>query len=530
MFTLISKVHPLFFFLILLSLSSSSKASIPEPFFNCISNKFPSDILHEPTNSSYDSVLKSTIHNLRFLNSPKPLAIITPFLYSHVQAAVICTKRVGLQLRIRSGGSDYEGLSYRSEVPFVLLDLQNLRSINVDIEDNSAWVESGATIGELYYEIAEKSPVHGFPAGVYATVGVGGHFSGGGFGTMMRKHGLASDNIINAKIVDVRGRILDRKSMGEDLFWAIRGGGGASFGVIVAWKVKLVHVPPMVTVFDLSKTFEEEALQLLNKWQYIIEHKLPEDLFLAVSIMAIPLPNGNKTLMAGFTSLFLGNSDHLLKIIEENFPDLGLTKEHCSEMSWIESVMHFSGFPRGELRDSLKNRISPLPRTCISTTSDFIQEPLSLNGLEKLWNICTDEENTPIILLFPHGGIMNKISESETPFPYRKGVIYSIIYEVVWDCTNDESSKEYIDGLRRMKKLMTPYVMKQPRGAFFNTRNLDIGKNGGPDTTYWEAKDWGLKYFKDNFRRLAIIKGEVDLENFFYYEQSIPPLISQDEL
>uniref|UniRef100_A0A5B8XB28 Precondylocarpine acetate synthase 3 n=1 Tax=Tabernanthe iboga TaxID=141617 RepID=PAS3_TABIB len=526
----VSKVLSCFYFLVLLS---TSHGLIPEAFINCVSQKFVSDqsifsILHGPGNSSYHSVLQSRIQNLRFLKSPKPLAIITPLLYSHVQAAVVCSKQVGLQIRIRSGGADYEGLSYRSEVPFVLLDLQNLRSIAVDIEDNSAWVESGATLGELYYEIAEKSPIHAFPAGASATVGVGGHFSCGGFGTMLRKYGLASDNVIDAYIVDATGRLLDKESMGEDLFWAIRGGGGESFGVIVSWKIKLVYVPPVVTVFDLPKTLEQGALDLLNKWQYI-GYKQSEDLFLAVSIMA-DTSAGNKTLMAGFTSLFLGTADQLLKEMHESFPELGLRKEHCSEMSWIKAAMHFSGYPSAETISALKNQDPPLPKTCIATKSDFIQEPLPLAALEKLWKFSSDEENTPIILMLPHGGMMSKISDSETPFPYRQGVIYSMIEEVVWDCQDDYSSEEHVSGLRRLYDLMAPYVSKQPRGTFRTIRNLDTGRNNDSGTTYSAAKEWGLKYFKNNFRKLAITKGAVDPENFFYNEQSIPPLTLHDEL
>ena len=74
-------------------------------------------------------------------------------------------------MRIRSGGHDFEGTSYKSEVPFIMLDMRNLKSISVDIEGNSAWVESGATIGELQYSIVEKSFAHAFPTGNYLGVG-----------------------------------------------------------------------------------------------------------------------------------------------------------------------------------------------------------------------------------------------------------------------------------------------------------------------------------------------------------------------
>ncbi|KAK3188757.1 hypothetical protein Dsin_028318 [Dipteronia sinensis] len=185
--------------------------------------------------------------------TPKPLAIVTANDESHVQATVLCTKYSCLEIRIRSGGHDYEGLSHTSIVPFVILDMFNLRSIDIDIENQTAWVQAGATL-----------------AGICTTIGVGGHFSGAGYGNLMRKYGLSVDNVVDAQIVDVGGRILDRKSMGDDLFWAIRGGGGASFGVILSWKIRLVSVPKRVIVFRISKTLELGATDVVHSWQIIV--------------------------------------------------------------------------------------------------------------------------------------------------------------------------------------------------------------------------------------------------------------------
>ncbi|KAF2317950.1 hypothetical protein GH714_041274 [Hevea brasiliensis] len=203
------------------------------------------EVIYTPTNSSFKHVLQEYIRNRRFLTpaTPKPLAIIAAKHESHVQPTVVCFKFHSLQIRIRSGGHDYESLSYVSDVPFVILDMFNLRSIDIDIANETAWVQAAATFGELYYGIGKASKVHAFLAGVCPTVSVGGHFSGGGYGNMMRKYRLFVDNIIDARLVDVNANTLDRSSMEEDLFWAIRGGGAASFGVILSWKINLVQVP-----------------------------------------------------------------------------------------------------------------------------------------------------------------------------------------------------------------------------------------------------------------------------------------------
>ncbi|XP_042038251.1 berberine bridge enzyme-like 21 [Salvia splendens] len=126
----------------------------------------------------------------------------------------------------------------------------NLRSIQIYLTNQTAptvWVQSGATLGELYYKIWEKSENLAFPACVCPTLGIGGHISCAGYGNLLRKYGLSIDNVVDAKVVDASGRILDREAMGEDLFWAINGGGAASFAVVLSYKINLVTIPNPVT-------------------------------------------------------------------------------------------------------------------------------------------------------------------------------------------------------------------------------------------------------------------------------------------
>ncbi|CBI34085.3 unnamed protein product, partial [Vitis vinifera] len=341
--------------------SSATSDSIYENFVQCLSKYSSpfdqaSSIVYAQTNSSFTNALQSYIRNQRFnaFSTPKPLIIVTPSDESQVQAAIICSRRIGIQLRIRSGGHDYDGLSYVSDVPFFILDMFNLRSVNVNITDETAWVQAGATLGELYYKIWEKSRVHGFPAGVCPTVGVGGHLSGGGYGNMLRRYGLSIDHIVDAQIVNVNGYILDRKSMGEDLFWAIRGGGGASFGVILSYKVKLVRVPEIVTVFRVEKTLAQNATDIVYQWQHITD-KIDNDLFTRLLLQPIT-----------------------------DFPELGLKKEDCMEMSWIESVLYWANFDNGTSVDVLLNRTSDSVNF-LKRKSDYVQKPISRDDLEGLW-------------------------------------------------------------------------------------------------------------------------------------------------
>ncbi|XP_039060627.1 cannabidiolic acid synthase-like 2 [Hibiscus syriacus] len=519
-----------FLLVVLISLIGATFADSHGNFLICLhlrpaNSSTNSKVIYMQNNPSYSSVLNAYIQNTRFITpaTPKPLVIVTALQISHIQSTIYCSKKHGLQIRIRSGGHDFEGLSYVSEVPFVILDLLNFRAVKVDVKNEVAWVESGATLGELYYGIATKTKTLAFPAGVCHTVGVGGHFGGGGYGILMRKYGLAADHVIDALLIDVNGRVLDRKSMGEDLFWAIRGGGGNTFGIVLAWKIKLVQVPAVVTVYTVNKNLEQNVVKILNQWQYIAR-KLPNDLFTDVTMTKVNSSQaGKKTVQAAFKGLFLGGVDKLIQLVQDTFPELGLTKKDCLELSWAESVLYFGGVPTQSLEIML-NRTA-LGRPTFKTKSDYVKEPIPESGLQGIMSRFLEKEaDIALMMMVAFGGKMEEIAETELPYPHRAGNLFQASYLVGW--TNGEDEGKYISWIRRLYSYMGTYASKSPREAYYNYRDLDIGTNNVGYTSYEQASIWGRKYYKNNFKRLAQVKTMADPMNFFRNEQSVPPLSS----
>ncbi|KAI3709676.1 hypothetical protein L2E82_39442 [Cichorium intybus] len=404
-----------FVLFLLLSLApfsfSHQKDQIQETFHECLSNIQTPNTFFTPNDTNFTQILKSRAINLKFRtpSTPKPDAIFTPLNETHIQTAVICAKKLGIHLRIRSGGHDYEGLSYTSVMgrPFVVIDLSNMQDVNVDLADNSVWAETGATICQVYYRVAEKSKTVGIPGSICTSLGMGGHVAG--------------------------GRVL------------------------------------------ISRT-------------------------------------SNKTLSTTYQALFLGGTDRLVQIMNTGFPELGLKKEDCFEMSWIESVMHIMEYPKIVPPSVLLER-KPSFLNYFKAKSDFVREVIPESGLEGMWKIMLEDES-PLMIWNPYGGIMSKIPESSIPFPHRNGVLFKVQYVSAWmDPAMDD---KHVSEIRKVYDYMATYVTKSPREAYVNYRDLDIGMNGKSDDS------WGFKYFKDNFHTLRKIKTKFDYSNFFSHEHSIP--------
>jgi FAD/FMN-containing dehydrogenase len=168
----------------------------------------------------------------------RPLAIVQAASPQDVAETVRFARDRGLPLAVRSGGHSVAHYSVVDDV--ILVDLSGMKCVSIDPEARVARVQAGATSGDL----AGPANAHGLAlsTGDTHSVGMGGLTTGGGIGFMVRKYGLAIDNLIAAQVVTAAGDIVTA-SAGEhpDLFWGIRGGGG-NFGIITEFTYRLAPV------------------------------------------------------------------------------------------------------------------------------------------------------------------------------------------------------------------------------------------------------------------------------------------------
>ena len=183
-----------------------------------------------PTDPDYDEARQVFYGDI----DKKPEVIIKVADRDDVKQAVLLAKEQGLELAVRSGGHSVSGYSSSNGI---VIDLRDMRKTEIDTTAKTVWVETGLTAGELTRELDEYNMVLGF--GDTGSVGIGGITLGAGIGYLVRKFGLAIDNLLAAEVVTASGEILQvDENNHSDLFWALRGGGG-NFGVVTRFKFKL---------------------------------------------------------------------------------------------------------------------------------------------------------------------------------------------------------------------------------------------------------------------------------------------------
>jgi len=188
-----------------------------------------------------------------------PAVVVRPVNAGDVIAAVNFAREGGLSLAIRGGGHSVPGFGTTDNG--VVIDLSRMRGVRVNPERRTARAEGGATWGD--YNAATNAFGLASTGGIVSTTGVGGLTLGGGIGYLARNYGLSCDNLVAADVVTADGKfLLASEKENEDLFWAIRGGGG-NFGVVTSFEFRL-H--PVANIYGGPIFYELKYAKDILEW------------------------------------------------------------------------------------------------------------------------------------------------------------------------------------------------------------------------------------------------------------------------
>ena len=177
--------------------------------------------------------------NLRLPYTPD--VIILPTTTQHVSDAVVCAGTNNVKVQARSGGHSYASFSSGGQNGSMVIDLESFNNITVD-DSGVATVGTGVRLGNLALGIYSQSQ-RALPHGTCPGVGVGGHFSHGGYGYDSRVWGLALDTIIGLDVVLANGSFVHATTTDyPDIYWALRGAAD-SFGIVTSFYLQTLPAP-----------------------------------------------------------------------------------------------------------------------------------------------------------------------------------------------------------------------------------------------------------------------------------------------
>jgi FAD/FMN-containing dehydrogenase len=418
----------------------------------------------------------------------RPAVVVQPVNAGDVMAAVDYARENELDLAVRGGSHGVPGFGTCDDG--VAIDLSSTRGVRVDSAGRTARTDGGATWGDLN--------AAGYPfglattGGIISTTGVGGLTLGGGIGYLSRGHGLSCDNLTSVDVVTADGQlVVANDHENEDLFWAVRGGGG-NFGVVTSMEfamhpVKDIYGGPMLfeldaaaDIFGFYREFIMDApeefggfpgYQIAPPLPFIPEDRHGEPFCLFVSCWTGPMDEGDKVLQS--------------------------------------------------LRDvapPVADGVGPMPYPALNSAFDALVPP----GLQHYWkaNFVKDLTDDAIAAHLEHGpkvpavnstmhiypinGACHDVGADETAFAYRDANFATVIAGMWPDAADNEANIQWV---RDYYEATAPH---SEEGGYINFMAAD-------DQGRIEAN------YRGNYKRLTDVKRQYDPGNLFHLNQNITP-------
>jgi len=419
----------------------------------------------------------------------KPAAIARCAGVGDVIAAVKFARNNNIPFSVRGTGHNVSGCAVRDGG--LTIDLSLMKGIRIDPARRLGRVQAGATWGDFDHETQAFGLAT--TGGRISTTGVAGLTLGGGYGWLMRKCGLAVDNLVSADIVTADGdHLVASEKENSDLFWGIRGGGG-NFGIVTSLQFRLHPIGPLVMggMVFYPATRARELLYFYRSFMA----SAPDDLTALFNFLIAPA--------APFVP------PHLRGV-----PVVAIAVCHAGSLEDAERDLA----PLREIGPPLLHRIKPRRYTSVQRMFDAAGEfgyqvfgrcgHLADLGDEAVDTVLAHATHVTspfsIVMISPLGGAVGRVGEHDTAFSYRS-TAFDIAIDSVWRDPFD--SARHIDWTLGFWEAMRPFVA----GVYVN----ELGEEG--EDRVREA------YNPTTYERLVALKGKYDPQNLFCSNQNIKP-------
>ncbi len=412
-----------------------------------------------------------------------------------VAAAIAFARDNGLDIGVRCGGHSILGVC----VPDggMLIDLSGMRSVRVDPDARRAWVQGGALLGDL--DRAAQGFGLATTAGNVSHTGVGGLTLGGGMGWLARRFGLACDNVASYEIVTADGSTLRvSESQNEELFWALRGGGG-NFGVVTEFEFRLHEIGTRALLIDFA--FDRaQAPSAMRRWRDLLGDDVPSQAtpIAWVGTMAdspdVQQQLRNRT-VASLGFVWVGDPHEGRRLVS-SVASLGAPlAERAEELSYLRlQTMDDEWHRPGARRRYFKGHyLSELSDEAIDA---FLSQGEPDPG--------ADRTRLPAGALQGYGGAIAARSDDDSAFSHRNAFV-EFVAATGW--TDPAEDNQRIDAARRFGAAVEPFAS----GVYVNVL-ADEGESGVRRA-----------YSADKLARLARLKRRYDPDNVFHLNQNIRP-------
>ena len=391
----------------------------------------------------------------------------------------------GVSFAVRSGGHSYEGLSQCADL---VIDVRGMTAVQLSPDRRSVAIGSGASLGKVYQALGPSN--RAIPAGTCFPVGVAGHSLGGGFGLLGRPFGLACDSIISMEVVDGSGQIRNVSDQeNPDLFWALRGGGNGSFGVVTKFNFR-TSVVNLVAKFAITwKKPVAQAAKIVLAWQEWLDNLPP-----AVTCTLHLTRQAGGLIEVHIAGLSVDSQGKLAAELKRLQKLAGAADaQSASTLTFTRAAAIFSG--GGQAYESV----------LMKGKSDYVTAAMSEPGVLTLLNGLLGVSGEIAVLFDSYGGAINKVASDATAFAHRGATRYLIQYFMQWE--NPTATGANIAMMRTLYASMRPFVSGR---CYANYCDLDLGEG------------YAKAYWGDNLPRLMKIKATLDPKNIFRHAQSVP--------